>query len=121
MAYRTFIDSDGTRWEVWAVRLQAVERRSGRERRANAHGRSESSHAPLTERRRGDRRQLHGHESPRLRVGERFAGGWLAFESPTERRRLAPIPADWLTASDRELGSLCERAIAIRTVPARGH
>lgn len=36
--------------------------------------------------------------------------GWLSFVSPLEKRRLAPFPVAWDTASDRELAQLCSRA-----------
>jgi hypothetical protein len=42
---------------------------------------------------------------------EAFREGWLVFESPREKRRLAPIPADWETLSDEALGALCTRAV----------
>lgn len=37
-------------------------------------------------------------------------GGWLAFESGDEKRRLAPVPDGWETASDAELLALLARA-----------
>ncbi len=33
-------------------------------------------------------------------------GGWLCFESATEKRRLLPIPPDWKTAPEDRLGLL---------------
>jgi len=36
--------------------------------------------------------------------------GWLAFASGDNKRRLAPIPADWAMATDAELEALCESA-----------
>jgi hypothetical protein len=39
-----------------------------------------------------------------------MANGWLTFESFTEKRRLAPIPARWDEMSVRELIALWERA-----------
>jgi hypothetical protein len=29
------------------------------------------------------------------RMPEAFRSGWLCFQSPTERRRLAPVPVGW--------------------------
>jgi hypothetical protein len=112
MAYRTFFDDQGVRWEVWAVRLQAAERRSGRDRRDRPM--RDGVDPDLAGRRRGDRRQLHDHDRPRLKIAERFAAGWLAFESPTERRRLAPIPVGWDGATESELRVMCARAGAPR-------
>ena len=46
--------------------------------------------------------------------------GWLAFESVRERRRLTPVPSDWNTLTDAELGWLCSRAVVAgksRTLP----
>lgn len=43
-------------------------------------------------------------------VDARMANGWLTFESFTEKRRLAPIPARWEEMSVRELIALWERA-----------
>lgn len=40
-----------------------------------------------------------------------LAGGWLAFESGTEKRRLPPpYPADWATLPLPELEALCRKA-----------
>lgn len=42
---------------------------------------------------------------------EPWAGGWLAFESETEKRRLvAPYPARWATFDLKQLESLCKAA-----------
>ena len=42
---------------------------------------------------------------------EAFREGWLVFESPREKRRLAPIPANWESLSDQALATLCTRAV----------
>ena len=42
---------------------------------------------------------------------EAFREGWLVFESPREKRRLAPIPANWESLSDQALAALCTRAV----------
>jgi len=39
-----------------------------------------------------------------------FQGGWLAFDSGVETRRLAPIPVDWLELSNEALDEACQRA-----------
>ncbi len=42
---------------------------------------------------------------------EEYRQGWLAFESAQgEKRRLAPVPQDWETFTDRELSVLCAQA-----------
>lgn len=43
-------------------------------------------------------------------VRERFRNGWLAFDSGTETRRLAPIPDKWRELSDIELLDVLSRA-----------
>jgi hypothetical protein len=53
-------------------------------------------------------RTKRGHIAPEL------ACGWLAFESATEKRRIAPIPEGWTALSDEELASLCARATFVR-------
>lgn len=35
---------------------------------------------------------------------------WLCFESAEQRRRLSPVPPDWMTRSEAELETLCARA-----------
>jgi hypothetical protein len=48
-------------------------------------------------------------------MGE-LADGWLAFESPFEKRRLAaPYPANWATMSIPELEALCQQAPPVVT------
>ena len=48
-------------------------------------------------------------EAPRG-VSPGLERGWLSFVSPSEKRRLAPFPAGWQAASDRELAQLCAAA-----------
>lgn len=49
-----------------------------------------------------------------------FVAGWLAFETPDAKRRLAPIPTDWESASEAELLDFLGRATeARRRTPAR--
>ena len=43
-------------------------------------------------------------------VGPTLDGGWLAFQSGTDRRRLAPLPLYWATAPEIELRELLARA-----------
>ena len=51
-------------------------------------------------------------------VRPQFAAGWLSFESPAERRRLAPIPDPWADAADDALCELLSRAIVVSRAPA---
>ena len=41
---------------------------------------------------------------------EAYRGGWLVFECAVEKRRLAPVPADWAELSDQALEALCATA-----------
>ena len=43
-----------------------------------------------------------------------YADGWLLFCSPTERRRIAPLPQDWEELEITELARWCERAAPVR-------
>ncbi len=47
-------------------------------------------------------------------LGE-YGDGWLCFESPTERRRLARYPAGWAEFSDQELSTLLKAAAIVPT------
>src|ERR687894_2658463 len=52
-------------------------------------------------------------------MGE-LADGWLAFESPYEKRRLAaPYPAEWATMSIPDLEALCQKAPPVVSRPVR--
>jgi hypothetical protein len=42
---------------------------------------------------------------------EAYREGWLVFESTQEKRRLAPVPADWETMPTESLVSLCGKAV----------
>lgn len=94
MAHRRVQDETGRWWDVWDTRPTIIDRRGGRERRTG-------------KRIADDRRQK---AEPRVLVEPEFRKGWLAFQSGSEWRRLAPIPDSWesLTASD--LLILLERA-----------
>jgi hypothetical protein len=41
---------------------------------------------------------------------DQFQGGWLTFDSGSERRRLAPLPPDWQDASVERLEQMCRTA-----------
>lgn len=49
----------------------------------------------------------HGNVRPQ------FTGGWLAFESADERRRLVPVPDAWTDADDGVLRELLAQAVAV--------
>ena len=110
MSHHRFCDDDGVWWEAWDVWPTSVERRE-RERRARA-GLETFRQLPLgsAERRRGSERRRRS--LPRAPVSSAFSAGWVVFQSPSERRRLAPVPAGWEQVDERELRSLCRQANA---------
>lgn len=42
-----------------------------------------------------------------------YSAGWLLFTCGTERRRYAPLPADWSTASETQLRQWCTGATPV--------
>ena len=44
--------------------------------------------------------------------------GWLCFESESEKRRLAPIPAGWEERHEGELWMLCSTAVRLDQRPS---
>ena len=53
-------------------------------------------------------------------VLESLRGGWLTFVSPTSRRRLIGIPANWEDLSDDDLERLCRTAQDVKQTPRHG-
>ena len=104
MAHRHFTDSRGDEWLVFDVTPRLEDRRT-RDRRSSA----DSAEAP--ERRGEDRRLTVGSPPP-----PRLTKAWLCFERGLERRRLQPIPENWLSLPDAELENLLGLA---RTAPTR--
>jgi hypothetical protein len=47
-----------------------------------------------------------------------FAEGWLLFETPGEKRRLAPYPDDWTHLSVKQLEESCKHASRVDPVPS---
>lgn len=94
MPHRSFRDNDGRVWDVWDVQPDAIERRRSGERRRFQR--------PTADRRR--------HNEARRAVPNDLRDGWLAFECPAERRRLTPIPANWLLLSESDLRRLADGA-----------
>ena len=95
MSHRSFIDSSGRSWDVWSVQPDNIERREDAQPAAK----------PPVERR--SRREY------RVPLGRKWANGWLAFETKGERRRLAPIPTNWLELEGEGLDELCRAATPI--------
>jgi hypothetical protein len=46
-----------------------------------------------------------------------YANGWLLFTSGAERRRYAPVPEAWNTASQQQLREWCAGAILVTSPP----
>jgi hypothetical protein len=111
MGYRDFRDTTGTTWMAWDVVPHMVERRQGPRRQATP---ASSSAIPTDRRVAIDRRMVR---STRARLGDGMDGGWLCFESSDQKRRLAPIPADWLRCAERQLAEYCAQATPVRERP----
>jgi hypothetical protein len=47
-------------------------------------------------------------------VDGRLTGGWLTFDSQSERRRLVPIPRGWENAGAAALEAMCGDAERVR-------
>lgn len=60
-----------------------------------------------------DFRSTQGSHLPRD-----LADGWLCFDCGTEKRRLAPLPANWHARSDDELRFWWRAAVPVRARPA---
>jgi hypothetical protein len=104
MGYRSFRDSTGADWEAWDVVPQLAERRLEQRRRARQ---------PISfrDRRRRERRMVM---SRRAVMAAGFNDGWLCFVGASGKRRLSPIPGDWIRCPDSRLEEYCRMA---RPVP----
>lgn len=107
MGYRIFKDSRGTEWQTWDVVPRLGERRVS-ERRSVAAQPAHSDRRSRTE-----RRVLIGH---RPVLAEGLDRGWLCFEAPREKRRLTPIPSDWLHCAVDSLERYCAEAKPARRI-----
>ena len=110
MGYRTFVDRDGSYWQVWDSQPTRVERRMA------AMDRRKPRYFPWreTERRSGQDRRMTSQR--RIILGEGYGSGWLTFESLSEKRRLLPIPSHWEDMSQPELRELCDKAKRVAKV-----
>jgi hypothetical protein len=100
--YRTFLDARGKVWEVWMVHPSSIERRK-MERRSPV----ENAVHLIEERVLGDRRASPG---TRGAVATEFSSGWLCFAGNGEKRRLAPVPVNWMSANDSQVAEWCRIA-----------
>jgi hypothetical protein len=55
----------------------------------------------------GDRRAQSG---ARGAVATEYSSGWLCFASNGEKRRLAPVPVNWMSANDGQVAEWCRIA-----------
>jgi hypothetical protein len=55
----------------------------------------------------GDRRE---HAGTRGAVASEYSSGWLCFASNGEKRRLAPVPVNWISANDSQVAEWCRIA-----------
>jgi len=83
--FRTFSDSKGVAWKVWAVVPTLDEL------------------ASLNTKRRTERNE-----------NDAWQQGWLLFESDSESRRLRPIPDKWESATRVDLDAMCRRAKPVK-------
>jgi hypothetical protein len=109
VAFRKFTDEQGILWQAWAVAPRPTERRVMDRRREGV-----LQMATADERRRQPDRRTRSEV--RIRVSAGLEAGWIAFESPRGRRRLAPIPTGWESLPEPELAALCRLA---RPAPRR--
>jgi hypothetical protein len=86
MGYRNFTDTAGVNWQAWDIVPRLAERRTTDRRVA-------PSPVAAERRRQLDRRAMIRE---RYLLSGGMQAGWLCFESAAEKRRLAPIPGDWL-------------------------
>lgn len=105
MALRDFTDEQGIKWTVWHVQPSARDRRET-ERRILADRRAEfRAGEPI--RRIADRRR---NRAPWHFLRSGFERGWLCFMSKDEKRRLAPPPENWESATPFDLDAFCRNA-----------
>jgi hypothetical protein len=100
--YRTFVDPRGRVWEVWMVHPSSIERRK-MERRSPV----ENAVHLIEQRVLGDRRSSIG---TRGAIASEFSTGWLCFASGGEKRRLVPVPVNWMSANDNQVAEWCRIA-----------
>jgi hypothetical protein len=105
--YRTFPDARGRMWEVWMVHPSSIERRR-MERRSPV----ENAVFLIEQRVMGDRRVTVGRRGA---VASQYSSGWLCFASAGEKRRLVPVPVNWMSANDAQVAEWCRIATRVVT------
>ncbi|HWH53782.1 MAG TPA: hypothetical protein VN651_19675 [Gemmatimonadaceae bacterium] len=105
MSFRTFVDASGVEWQAFDVVPRSEERRHYDRREQG------DEVAMFADRRDGDRRISVGAMTTFQKA---VAGGWLCFECEGERRRLSPIPDDWMRCSTSQIERYCLTARVVR-------
>ena len=104
MGHRAFKDSRGIEWQAWDVVPQLGDRHAGDRRSGSSVAVTVSGDRRVVS---GDRRVAEGRR-PVLSAG--LGNGWLCFDAQVEKRRLAPIPSDWLRCDEACLERYCGEA-----------
>jgi hypothetical protein len=104
MPYRTFVDSGGSEWQVWDIVPRLSERRAA----ASVDRRVATTPIAFADRRR-EQRRIPQAPVARARLRGSYAQGWLCFENDSEKRRLSPIPEDWITCGEDRLEDYSRR------------
>jgi len=95
MAHRVFQDLNGRIWQAWSVAPIEPEADVATDVADPLGG------APRRRR------------TIRVDLGPQWSNGWLTFETPGEKRRLAPYPPAWSEYSDEVLAELCAMASTV--------
>jgi hypothetical protein len=114
MPIRSFRTDEGVTWQVWNVmpgRGGIPDRRIGYDRR---------SPDPVIRYTGPERRTAADRRRPPAFLSPDLATGWLAFECPTEKRRLTPIPQKWEDLPEAELRRLCDEARPVAPIVLPG-
>ncbi len=104
MGYRMFTDSQGMEWQACDIVPRLAERRA-RERRV--------ARVSIEHERRRDAERRHVGCDPSVEGQSLLRTGWLCFAAPTEKRRLAPIPSDWLRCVVARLEEYLRSAVPV--------
>lgn len=99
MSLRAFTDSNDRQWEAYDVVPRTEERR-------RYDRRSGEIKVDVTDERRDADRRITVGRSEHITA----KAGWLCFESQDERRRLTPIPDDWVRCDDARLEEYLNQA-----------
>lgn len=94
MSLREFPDSLGRIWEVWDTYPKG----------ANVAGKGDSVLSQYM----ADQVIREGNQPSSVR--HQYEAGWLTFKFNDERRRLAPVPAQWESADDATLRGYLDSA-----------